>query len=269
MQFALLAMMLVEMYAGQFFDISDVDDPKRQRYLGLYAQMRPVMEFLEKQEQPFRFEYVSEGQGLNVGAWYGLEQVDGFLASASADLYDFLRETDWVRGRMILNTVYTVAKQSQQPEQQLVYEDPHSDWKVYRNPQAGPRAWVQHTLDHIEQGAPAPQSCEGEERVHFTRPSVNEVVVEVQAACRGYVVVAEPWAEGWQAQVDGKPTPIYRYWNALRAVEVDEGISTVRFVYRPAPVYWGAALTGLGVILCAAAGVVLWRRSSSAEQASR
>lgn len=269
MQFALLAMMVVELYAGQFFDLSDVDDPKRQKYLGRYAEMQPVMEFLQKQEQPFRFEYAGDGEGLNIGAWYGLEQVDGFLASASADLYDFLRETDWVRGRMILNTVYAVAKQPQQPDQQLVFEDPHSDWKVYRNPRAGPRAWVQHSLEHIEDGAPPPQACTGEERVRFTRPSVNEAVVEVQAACRGYLVVAEPWAQAWKAETDGAPARVYRYWNALRAVAVPEGITTVRFVYRPAPVYWGAALTGLGAILCLAAGVVSWRRrESSAEQAS-
>ena len=269
MQFALLAMMLVELYAGQFFDISDVDDPKRQRFLGRYAEMQPVMEYLQRQPQPFRFELVSEGEGLNVGAWYGLEQVDGFLASASADLYDFLRETDWVRGRMLLNTKYTVAKQAGQADRQLAYEDPDSDWKVYLNSSAGPRAWMQHSLEHIEPGAPAPDACEGEEVVRFKRPSVNEAVVAVRAACRGYLIVAEPWAEAWQAEIDGQPARVYRYWNALRAVEVPAGESRVRFVYRPAPVFWGAALTGLGVTLCAIAGVVLWRRESSAKQASR
>ena len=267
MQLALLAMMLVELYAGQFFDISDVDDPKRQRFLGRYAEMRPVMEFLERQPQPFRFELVSEGEGLNIGAWYGLEQVDGFLASASSDLYDFMRETDWEQGRMILNTRYTVTKVVRGGQEQ-VYEDPASEWRVYRNPQAGPRAWVQHSLNHLEAGAPAPEACEGEESARFERPSVNEAVVTVRAECRGYVVVAEPWARAWEAEVDGAPAPVYRYWNALRAVEVPAGESRVRFVYRPAEVYWGGALTGLGLLLCAGAGMMLWRRESNAEQAS-
>jgi hypothetical protein len=198
-----------------------------------------------------------------------MEQVDGFLASVNADLYDFLRETDWVRGRDLLNTVYTVAKQAPRAEMRAVFDDPHSDWNVYLNPGAGPRAWVQRSLDHIEPGAPAPQSCEGEDSARFERPNVNEALVTVRAACRGYLIVAEPWEASWTAEVDGRPVTIYRYWNALRVVEVPAGESTVRFVYRPAPVYWGMALTGLGLIACAGAGFALWRWPSSTPQASR
>ncbi len=270
LQFALLAIMTVELYAGQFFDISHVDDPKRQRHLSRYAEMQPVMETLARQPQPFRFEFSSEGEGLNIGAWYGLEQVDGFLASTSADLYDFLRETDWVQGRMLLNTRYTIAKAAQHQNQHLIYEDPRSAWKVYLNPGASPRAWVQHSLEHIESAAPAPESCEGaDESAAFSRPSLNEAVVEVRAACRGYLVVAEPWAAGWQAEMDGGPAKVYRYRNALRAVEVPAGQSTVRFLYRPTAVYWGASLSALGACLCMLAVVVSWRRESSAKQASR
>jgi hypothetical protein len=271
-QFALLATMTVELYAGQFFDISDLDDPNRRKFLDRYTQMQPAMAFLQEDLQrrggdPFRFELVSEDEGLNVGAWYGLEQVDGFLASVSADLYDFMRQTDWVRGRMLLDTAYTVAKTVQRDGQQLAFDDPHSDWNVYRNPDARPRAWVQHSLDHIEDGAPPPESCEGDERATFQRPSVNEAIVEAHAACRGYLIVGEPWDDDWRAEANGKPVRIYRYWNALRAVEIPAGETRVRFVYRPAPVYWGAGLTALGLLACAVAGFVSWRRSR-AEQAS-
>ncbi|MCB1019820.1 MAG: YfhO family protein, partial [Acidobacteria bacterium] len=273
-QFALLAMLLVELHAGQFFDISDVDDPKRQRFLGRYAEMQPALQYLRGELErrpgdPFRFELVSEGDGLNVGAWYGVEQVDGFLASVSSDLYDFLRETDWLRGRMILNTAFTIAKAPQRDDQQLAFEDPASEWRVYRNPAAGPRAWVQHGLEHVENGAPAVEACEDGSIARFTRPSVNEAVVEANAGCRGYLIVAEPWAEAWQAEIDGKPVRVFRYRNALRAVEIPAGASRVRFVYRPAPFYWGAALTALGLMACIGAGVVLWRRPSHEAQASR
>jgi hypothetical protein len=273
-QFGLLAMMIVEIYAGQFFDISDVDDPKRRRFLDRYAEMRPVMDFLSVERarrngEPFRIELVSEGEGLNIGAWYGVEQVDGFLASVSGDLYDFLRDTDWVHGRALLNTAYTVAKKPQREEQQLVFDDPGSDWNVYLNSGARPRAWVQHSLEHIERGAPAPRTCEGASNARFERPSVNQALITVSAACAGYLVVGEPWDEAWRAEVNGEPVTVYRYWNALRAVEVPAGESTVRFAYEPAPVYWGAMLTGLGCIVCVGAAFVTWRRPSSALDASR
>ena len=274
LQFALLAMMVVEMYAGQYFDVFDLADPNHRKFLDRYAEMRPAMTFLREEldrrnGDPFRFELANDGESFNVGAWYGIEQVEGFLASVSVDLFDFVRETDWVKGRMVLNTAFTVAKKPQREEQQLAFDDPQSDWNVYRNPDAGPRAWVQHSLEHIEGAATPPEPCAGEERASFERISVNEAEVEVHAACRGYLVVAEPWSAGWEAEAGGKPLEIHRYWNALRAVEVPAGDSRVRFVYRPAPVYWGAGLTGLGLIACAAAGLVSWRRSSRAEQASR
>jgi hypothetical protein len=274
LQFALLAMMIVEMYAGQFFNISDVEDPNRRKFLNRYAEMQPVMDFLREEEgrrngDPFRFEFVGEGEGLNLGAWYGVEQAEGFLASVSRDLYDFMRRTDWVRGRAMLNTVYTVARKAQREDQQLLFDDPSSDWNVYRNPDAGPRAWVQHSLDHIEGGGAPPEACSGEESARLNRVSVNEVEVAVRTGCRAYLVVAEPWATGWKAEIGGRPIPIYRYWEALRAVEVPAGESRVWFVYQPASVYWGATLTGLGFIACAVAVFVLWRRPSRAEQASR
>jgi hypothetical protein len=174
-----------------------------------------------------------------------------------------------VRGRNTLNTVYTVAKQAQREDQQLVFDDPASDWNVFRNPGAGPRAWVRHSLDHIESGPSAPQACEGEESARFERPHVNEALVRVRAACPGMLIVAEPWDEDWGAEVGGRPVRVYRYWKALRAVEVPAGESEVRFVYRPAAAYRGATLTALGLMLCAGAGIVLWRRPSNAAAASR
>jgi hypothetical protein len=49
----------------------------------------------------------------------------------------------------------------------------------------------------------------------------------------GLVVLAETWYPGWEALVDGQPTPIHTANMAFRAVEVGAGEHELRFRYRP------------------------------------
>ena len=70
---------------------------------------------------------------------------------------------------------------------------------------------------------------------------------------------------GWEATVDGIPTPILRANYAFRAVRVPAGISVVEFRYRPRSVWLGAAIT-LGSLAAVAtySAVALGRRRRGA-----
>ena len=275
LRFALIALMLTELYAPQWHFLSHRGDPARQQYLTEYEPYGGAMRFVEHAQssrwEPVRFEIVGpEGSGHNVGAWYGVQQADGFLASANRDLYDLYGREGWPETRLLLGVRYTLAKEPSRPDQIQVYEDAH--WKVFENPNAKPRAWLQHSDEDITGPAgetaalPAAASCpEADERpVSFARWTVRRTLLNVAAECPAWLILSDPWYPGWEAEVDGKLTPIYRYKQALRAIPVPAGEYVVQFVYRPRSVFLGGWLTGFGLLLCAGAAIVALRKRSAA-----
>jgi hypothetical protein len=76
----------------------------------------------------------------------------------------------------------------------------------------------------------------------------DETVVEVEAslAAPGLVVLADAYARGWRAQVDGEPAPILPTNHLFRGVPVPAGHHRIRFEYRPVAVLAGAVATLLG-----------------------
>lgn len=83
-------------------------------------------------------------------------------------------------------------------------------------------------------------------------------VVEVQAtlAAPGLVVLADTYAQGWRATVDGKPAPLLATNHLFRGVPTPAGVHLVRFEYRSRAFEIGAAVT-----LASALGLALlgWR----------
>jgi uncharacterized membrane protein YfhO len=92
---------------------------------------------------------------------------------------------------------------------------------------------------------------------HYAPESVElETTVERPAL----LVLTDTFYPGWEATVDGRPTPVLRADYLFRAVPVAAGHHTVRFTYRPASVRVGAACTGVALLTLAAVGVASWRR---------
>jgi uncharacterized membrane protein YfhO len=73
----------------------------------------------------------------------------------------------------------------------------------------------------------------------------DEVEVDATACAPSYLVVADAWFPGWEAEVDGQPAVIERADIALRAVKLAPGAHAVRMRYRPRSFRWGAFVSGL------------------------
>ena len=248
----LVLLMLFEMGSTRWFDVVHISDPNRTTVLPKLTEFRGAMDFLKEQPGPFRFEIKSDETLPNLGAWEGLEASDGYLASVSRNVYDFMGQ-DWTRGRLLTNTVYTVSKERVRDAQVEVYGDP-SGWKVFRNPDAYPRAWTVHEAESISMpvglagSLPKGGQCEGREPVESVKNTPHEIVATVSMQCSGFVIFADPYYPGWQAYLDGKRVPIYPAYGALRAIAVRAGRHRMEFVYRPRSVYAGAGLTALGLL---------------------
>jgi len=160
----------------------------------------------------------------------------------------------------------------------------NADVTVYENTLAYPRAYfaeaVQAVADPaevleavtadgfdgrrlalIEDGAALEVSTGSDrDRVVVTDRSTNRMSLESSTAAPRFLVLSEMFFPGWQAAVDGTPTPIYRTNYLFRGLVVPAGRHTVTLVYRPRSIRIGAMLS-LIAFLVALTMVVVSRRS--------
>jgi hypothetical protein len=178
----------------------------------------------------------------------------------------------------------------------LVYQD--DQWYVYEYPAALPHAFVVHqavvadnadtALAYLHDGnfnplsllilesdqslpsladdaAPASQSEDAQEKVVITHYTPAAVEIQVNLNSPGFLVLLDNYYPGWQAYVDGQRTSIMRAYYFARAVYLDGGAHTVRFVYRPLSFYGGVGLAGAGLLIIAAAGWLRWREKATSK----
>jgi hypothetical protein len=238
-----------------------------------------IANFLKQQPGPFRIDIDDNELPLNFGDWYGIDVLSGLVASVPTDVY----RMDWSsdRDKMLLGIAYYVGKKPAKAAQQQVFEGT-SGLKVYKNPQAFPRAWTVHEAVavknvgesnyYIQQPdfdprrkapmqAPLPslESCDPAlDDVTFTGRTSESLTLDAQLACNGMVVISDTYFPGWKVTIDGVPSEIREVYGALRGVAVSQGRHRIRMWYRPGSVIAGAMLTLAGLIgICALA---LWER---------
>lgn len=175
-----------------------------------------------------------------------------------------------------------------QGDHELVYCSPGV--AIYRNPAAGPRAFLVHRArvvategearrivagpgfsPHGEvillEGRPLAGRSSPGDRATLEVYGAEYVRVRAVTAAEGYLVLADSFYPGWSARVDGRPAPLLRADVALRAVALAPGEHVVEFAYRPESWRLGglvSGLTGLALAaLWAAPAVARWRRPTS------
>jgi hypothetical protein len=90
---------------------------------------------------------------------------------------------------------------------------------------------------------------------------LDAVTVDVRSTRDGVLVLADAYARGWHAAIDGRTAPLARADAAFRAVPVGPGAHTVRFTYRPQTFSVGVAVSALA---CAVWLMLLLGRQLSA-----
>jgi hypothetical protein len=225
---------------------------------------RSASNFLKSRPGPFRV-YPAMGLAPNFGDAYGIESTAGSgvtLLEHYAELHDHMD---------LLNAKY-VLRPASASEPHPLWQD--TNWKIYENPEAYPRAWIVHdTL--VEHGyrnvtraladaaidlrhkallsEPLAESLEresaqGADRVSLDHYNSTAPDVSVHTNGRGLLVLSEIYYPGWKATVNGRPTGIIEVDGGLRAVIVPAGDSRVSLRYRPASVLWGGIISLATVI---------------------
>lgn len=224
---------------------------------------KDLAEFLRRQPGLRRVQIDDKLITYNFGDWHGLHQSGGYMASMPLNVRQHGLHT--AAAQRLLGVGFAVGNQPTQFHQQEVFTG-SSSLKVYANPDVLPRAFSVHDVfriadrrgagDHLNQmeselarksfvdvEAPALESCQGADTVNVKSYAPGRVVLDVNMACRGMVILTDTYAPGWTATVDQQSVPIYEAYTLVRGVVVPAGVHTVQFVYRPPSVLWGAALT--------------------------
>jgi hypothetical protein len=143
-----------------------------------------------------------------------------------------------------------------------------SGLNVYRNPEAFPRLWTAHQVfsttseDLISRlhsadprrqvsligKSPALELCSDADDVRLVHRDQTRVVFDAHMACKGMIILSQTFFPGWEASVDGHQASLYEAYGVLQGVAVDSGSHRIEVRYRPAAVYWGGALTSLGLV---------------------
>lgn len=167
----------------------------------------------------------------------------------------------------LLNVKYVLTDQELDGKWELAYRDAGSV-KVYRNRDVLPRAFVVYRAEIVDSAAQSlgrvvDSTFDFRERVvleevpaGWTEPpevrasaaavrivdyQANQVRLEVETAAAGLLVLTDTYAPGWEALLDGQPTPLYVANHAFRAVVVPAGAHQIEFVYEPLSFRVGAA----------------------------
>lgn len=90
--------------------------------------------------------------------------------------------------------------------------------------------------------------------------SLNTLTVRAVAPQEGWLVINEAWDKGWQATIDGQPTPVLPGNYLFRALRLPAGEHTVELRYQPRSFVIGRAIS-VATLLLLLALTAIWLRS--------
>jgi len=110
----------------------------------------------------------------------------------------------------------------------------------------------------VESDQPLPG---GEGEATWTRRTTDRIELDVVAKQNGTLVIADTDYPGWEAEIDGKESPILRANLAFRAIAVPAGAHQVVLRFRPPAARHG--LIGMGLALAGVAAFCVRRKKSA------
>jgi hypothetical protein len=236
-----------------------------------------VVSFLGRQPDFIRLEVDTDALPYNIGDWNGIDQFRSYLGGMTSNVVPF--EIDRLAGGSLATKLfalnYAAGRKPFRAGQEEVFRGA-GGLNIYRDPQAFPRFWTVHQAESVgaaadlvprlktedlrqrvvlRGSAPALDQCGGADDVRMVERENTRIVLNAQMSCKGMLVLSQTMYPGWQAKVDGHREPVYEAYGVLPGVVADAGRHRIEIRYRPASVYWGASLTGLGLAMALIIGL--------------
>jgi len=275
-----LSRLLFALCLGQFAIVCGRDfltsyGKEETRYLRKMTESADIVAFLRTRPQPLRVDVDENEIPYNFGDWYGVEQLTGYLASLSDNVYG--QELHTERVQQLMGVGYYVGRTPKWAGQKAIFEN-SIGLKLFENQGTLARVrtvrqfkrlnakyqlitFIANKDNDLSKTIPLLETppqvgvCDGsEDKLQLLRDYSGTVLIRAKLQCRAMVVLADTNFPGWQVKVDGASARMYQPYGFLRGVAVDGGEHTIEMVYRPWSVIAGAAmsvLSGLVVLLLA------------------
>jgi len=213
-------------------------------------QPTPAVDYLSRQEKPFRVLPLDRFRPQNWYGYFGIESIDGYMGTKMKLYQELLDSVGLANFNVInmLNTRYLLTDQdlSVYPGFEIVVEGKQ---KVFLNRSALPRAWMVHRTICLPNAADKygymkrfnpweeaiteePVSIPGGTggSVEITEYLPQKMTIRTSSPTAAFLVQSEVYYPPyWKAEVDGNPAKIYQTDHLLRGVVIPAGEHTVIF----------------------------------------
>ncbi|MBI3502489.1 MAG: YfhO family protein [Bacteroidetes bacterium] len=147
--------------------------------------------------------------------------------------------------------------------QYKIVANPDSEIMALKNFKPEITAIVDKRFEENVKGFSVPNEFSG--NIKLTSYKANDLAYESNSSSEGLAVFSEIYyPNGWNAYVDGKPTPHFRVNYVLRAMRIPAGKHNVEFKFEPKIIFTGekisAASMGLLFLLCGFAAFTEFKR---------
>jgi uncharacterized membrane protein YfhO len=143
-------------------------------------------------------------------------------------VYVFQNQTYLPRARIVFN--YEVMKNRNEILKRIA--DPNFDYRNTIILEEQPQGFSTSTDTSLARG-----------RAWIEKDQINNFEVGTELTQPGFLILSENYYPSWKAYVDGKETKIYRADYLFRAVFLDKGKHTIRFVFDSVPYRIGKTST--------------------------
>ena len=165
------------------------------------------------------------------------------------------------------NPIHILFRTEPTSRARILFQDVHADSRADARAKLKLHADDLHETVVLE-GVPAGFTSKRpgvEPRLTLVEDKANSITVQVEMGQgRGYLLLADAFAPGWRASIDGQATPIFPANVAMRAVQVPEGAHEIRFDYTPLTLRVGVPVSTLGFVLLLAWLFQVWRWNRAA-----
>jgi hypothetical protein len=226
--------------------------------------------FLRELPGLFRVADLDKSFPINFGDAFRIQTISEYGASLSKAYHDFLFSGPGFENAMrMMNVRYRVSRKGA-GELRCIHRDDQTGVSVYEDPQALPRvAFV--AADRIPDSSKAGEYLletrrfDGESRILSYEP--NEITAICKSSAAGYLWFSELYYPGWKAYVDGREAPVLVSDKVFRMVPVSPGEHTVRLIFRPIPVFAGALISFIAILLAVISSIGLFRQKRPGQPA--
>lgn len=268
----------------------------RQPQVDVFAHPPKYVSYLQTLPSPFRLFTVS-AFNANVGSAFGIEVLDSLYMFSPPRIYNIyqqyavaktpitMREASRLPPDLVLERAgigYVLTRRSIAPSlprpYPVAYQDDvvtlfqrgnppryffTSDYQVTERAAALRTIATAPTGQAVLESAPSFASApnQPEDPVpEVLSTGLNHTTLHLRVPRFGLLYVADAYAEGWSATVNGKPVPIVPANYGFRAVALEPGDARIEFRYRPPGLMEGAMVSML--FAAVTIGLALWRRDT-------